>query len=251
MTLTASCDKNNRHRTIPSEMIRGMPSPLPLPPIPLLPKANKRTHFIRNGVLALFMALLCALVWKPLFLLSLGFVAAAFVMAIVAIVKGRTLSGSLLMAACPFVMFGAFSWFTSPGDLIDETRKQRRERYRTEERSKKEAPSESYVTNNQSPLTPSEANYINTFARKHDMKVARVMRWEYVLSRRGLNLRDYDEALTRLGASTDKVLGYHIVRPRQNLESRLVEEGERRPQQDSRLTSDEEAIVKTLKAAGY
>src|ERR1700737_2118502 len=89
----------------------------------------------------------------------------------------------------------------------------------------------------ESPLTDSQANHINMFARKHDMTVEQVMRWEYVLSQRGLKLDDYDEALTRLGESADKASGYHVVRPRQNLGTRLVSAGEPRPAQDSTLTS--------------
>ena len=73
------------------------------------------------------------------------------------------------------------------------------------------------------------------------MTVKRVMRWEYVLSQQGLNIRDYDQALTRLGESADKALGYHVVRPKHNLETPLVNPGDQRPPQDSRLTSDEKA----------
>ena len=91
-------------------------------------RKDKTTRFALNGAGALVIALLCPLIWKPLFLLSPGFVIAAFVMAIVAIVKGRPLTGAILIAACPVVMFGAFIWFTMPGDIVSETRKQVRER---------------------------------------------------------------------------------------------------------------------------
>ena len=108
-----------------------------------------------------------------------------------------------------------------------------------------------HSSTDESPLTDSQANHISMFARKHDMTVEQVMRWEYVLSQRGLKLDDYDEALTRLGESADKALGYHVVRPTQNLGTRLVSAGELRPAQDSTLTSNEESIVKVLKATGY
>jgi hypothetical protein len=101
-------------------------------------------------------------------------------------------------------------------------------------------------TRNESPLTLSEANHINIFARKHDMTVEQVMRWEYVLSQHGFNLSDYDQALTRLEDSADKALGYHVVRPKENLGTRLVNEGELRSSQDANLTSDEKSILKVL-----
>lgn len=87
-------------------------------------QTEKVKRFALNGAGALVIALVCPLVWKPLFLLSPGFVIAAFVIAIVAIVKGRPLTGAILIAACPVVMFGAFIWFTMPGDIVSETRKQ-------------------------------------------------------------------------------------------------------------------------------
>lgn len=87
--------------------------------------------------------------WAPLIFVSIGLMMAAFVMAIMVIVKGKPLAGALLIAACPFVAFIAFAMI----GIQDEVRKQRSERDEgrseakllNEARTKHAAPAEKWV----------------------------------------------------------------------------------------------------------
>jgi hypothetical protein len=61
-------------------------------------------RFAGFGISLLLLAITLPLFWTPLLLVSLGLVLAAFVLAVVAIVKGRVLSGSLTIVLCPFAL---------------------------------------------------------------------------------------------------------------------------------------------------
>ena len=100
-------------------------------------------------------------------------------------------------------------------------------------------------------VTEDYAKRINTFAGKWDMTVEDVMRWDYVFTKRGLTLADFDEALAKLGESRDRALGYHPNIPKKNANGRRLVVGETKIPQNPVLTKDEENAVKTLKLAGY
>jgi hypothetical protein len=100
-------------------------------------------------------------------------------------------------------------------------------------------------------VTEEYARRINTFAGKWDMTVEDVMRWDYVFTRRGLTLADYDQALAKLDRSSDIALGYHPNRPKRNANGRRLAVGETKFPQNPGLSEDEENAVKLLKVAGY
>lgn len=109
----------------------------------------------------------------------------------------------------------------------------------------------SLISTDDATVTEQYARRINAFAEKHDMTVEEVIRWDYVLSKRGLTLADFDQALTKLAQSRDRALGYHIEPQRKNLNSRRLVAGDMSFPQNPTLTQDEENAVKLLKLAGY
>ena len=100
-------------------------------------------------------------------------------------------------------------------------------------------------------VTAEYATRINAFADKHDMTIEEVLRWNYALGRRGLTLANFDQALTKLGQSRDKALGYHVEPQKRNVGGRRLAVGDPILQQNSTLTEEEESMVKVLKSAGY
>jgi hypothetical protein len=100
-------------------------------------------------------------------------------------------------------------------------------------------------------VTEEYARRINAFADKWDMTVEEVMRWDYVFSKSGLTLGDFDQSLAKLNQSRDKALGYHVEIPKRKLNSRRLVGGETKFPQNPMLTEAEENVVKVLKAAGY
>jgi hypothetical protein len=100
-------------------------------------------------------------------------------------------------------------------------------------------------------ITEEDASRINAFAEKFDMTVEEVMRWDYVLPRRGLSLADFDQALTNLEKAREKALGYRPEIPRRNNNGRRLRAGDPKPGQSSELSTKEEDAAKMLKAAGY
>ena len=100
-------------------------------------------------------------------------------------------------------------------------------------------------------VTEEYARRINAFAGKWDMTVEDVMRWDYVFTKRGLTLADFDQALAKLDQSRDTALGYHPNIPKRNANGRRLLVGETRFAQSPALTEDEENAVKMLKLAGY
>ena len=100
-------------------------------------------------------------------------------------------------------------------------------------------------------VTADYAQQVNHFANKNDMTVEEVMRWDYVLTRHGLTLADFDQALAKLGQSRDRALGYHVEVPKRNIGGRQLVAGEVKLTQNPVVTRDEESMVKMLKAAGY
>jgi hypothetical protein len=98
------------------------------PPVPPAPARQKALGLEAVGALGLAMFL--PALWSPLILASFGLIVAAFVMAIMTIVKGKPAAGALLIAACPFAAFMAFAMM----GVREEVRKQRAtERQETEE----------------------------------------------------------------------------------------------------------------------
>jgi GYF domain 2 len=59
------------------------------------------SQFEREGVAALVIAAIAPFLWKPLFLLSVGLVLAALVIGIISVVRGRVVSGILLIVFSP------------------------------------------------------------------------------------------------------------------------------------------------------
>jgi hypothetical protein len=59
------------------------------------------SQFEREGVAALVIAAIAPYLWKPLFLLSVGLVLAALVIGIISVVRGRVVSGILLIVFSP------------------------------------------------------------------------------------------------------------------------------------------------------
>jgi hypothetical protein len=100
-------------------------------------------------------------------------------------------------------------------------------------------------------VTEDYARRINAFASKWDMTVEAVMRLDYVFTRRGLTLGDFDEALAKLDQSRDIALGYHPNIPKRNANGRRLVVGETKFPQNPVITEDEENTVKMLRMAGY
>lgn len=100
-------------------------------------------------------------------------------------------------------------------------------------------------------LTVEYARRVNGFADKHDMTVEEVMRWDFVLTQRGLTLADFDQASTKFGQSRDKAVGYHVEPQKKNFKSRRLAAGDTMSPQNPTLTQEEESAVKILKLAGY
>jgi hypothetical protein len=108
---------------------------LPAPPIPIsAPRRNeaatvapkRETKYASQGFAALLLAAICPMIWSPLVLASVGLVTAAFVLAIMAIVKGKTTAGIILIVACPFALIFAFASIGA----MDEARRIRSEQKR-------------------------------------------------------------------------------------------------------------------------
>ncbi len=112
-------------------------------------------------------------------------------------------------------------------------------------------PSTSTAATDSQAVTEEYARRVNAFADKHDMTVEEVNRWDYVLGRRGLTLGDFDQALTKLGQSRDRALGYHVEPKKRNFGGRRLLVGDTKFPQNPMLTEDEESMVKVLKLAGY
>ena len=112
-------------------------------------------------------------------------------------------------------------------------------------------PSASVAAPRSDTVTEEYARRINAFADKHDMTVNDVIRRDYALGKRGLTLRDYDQALDNLERSQNKVVGYHVQPKKRNLGDRRLHAGDTTPPQNPTLTESEESMVRLLKLAGY
>lgn len=84
------------------------------------------TKYGREGAAALILAVIAPMLWGPLFVASLGLVVAAFVLAILAITKGKTTAGIILIVACPFALVCAFAAIGAMGEARKIRSEQRR-----------------------------------------------------------------------------------------------------------------------------
>lgn len=100
-------------------------------------------------------------------------------------------------------------------------------------------------------VTEDYARRINAFASKWDMTVEAVMRMDYVLTKRGLTLADFDQALAKFDQSRDLALGYHRDIPKRNANGRRLVVAKAKFPQNPVITADEEGVIKALKLAGY
>ena len=62
-----------------------------------------------NAAAALLVTAFAPLLWPPLILVSCSLALAAFILAIIVILRGRFLVGILLIAACPIAVFFSFA----------------------------------------------------------------------------------------------------------------------------------------------
>jgi hypothetical protein len=92
---------------------RGVTTPPPVPtaqtfrPLTVAAQTDRisskmtTSQFEREGVAALVIAAIAPYLWKPLFLLSVGLVLAALVIGVISVVRGRVVSGILLIVFSP------------------------------------------------------------------------------------------------------------------------------------------------------
>jgi hypothetical protein len=98
-------------------------------------------------------------------------------------------------------------------------------------------------------ITQTYANYINWFAFRNDVPPHRALRYDYLLTREGLNLLQLDLLFYRIGVSRNQAIGKPIDYPQPKGKEVLIplKGGIKKPKQSTVLTEEEQGFVKLCK----